>query len=309
MSAPLEKAFKTVDGLSISLDIYLPRKATAELPVPVLLWWHGGGLLQGSRKDIAPHLQRAPELHDICVVSADYRLAPQTRLPGILSDVRDAVNYVQSKDFESITQNKANNKKLIVSGSSAGGWLALLAGSQLGFKDCNVAPYSSPVTAVVAIYPITDITAPFFTTKQRPVSYMNGRIIDGPKELGKFLDPAAPASASSSSDSPRSGFYHYMIQEALLSGLLLDGTSISSKTFTIAAALRNGIISMPPTLMTHGTEDDKVPISQAEDVLAALQERGIEAHLIREQGENHLYDRDGEEEMKEMYAFIRRLTD
>jgi acetyl esterase/lipase len=348
MSAPIEKVFKTVDGLPISLDIYLPTKATSEKPVPVLIWWHGGGLLQGTRKGtlmwrgghgirhsgvyslssfisklpaytyisfplsptsgVAPHLSRAPELHNICVVSADYRLAPQTRLPGILSDVRDAVEYVQSKKFQADTENKVDATKLVVSGSSAGGWLALIAGSQLGFKECNIPPFSGSIAATVPIYPITDITAPFWNTKQHPVTYMNGRIIDGEKELGQYLDPKAAETAFSSLDSSRSLFYHYMIQEALLPGLLLDGTGLSPDLFSVAPALKAGSISMPPTLMTHGTIDDKVPISQAEEVLEALQARGIDADLVREEGKDHLYDRSSEEEMKEMYAFIKRVT-
>lgn len=162
--------------------------------------------------------------------------------------------------------------------------------------------------ATVPIYPITDITAPFWTTKQHPVSYMNGRIIEGPKELGQYLDPNAPASAYSALDSPRNMFYHYMIQEALLPSLLLDDTGLSPETFSVAAALKDGTISMPPTLMTHGTIDDKVPISQAEDVLEALKGRGIEAELVREEGKDHLYDRNEKEEMKEMYNFIKRVT-
>jgi acetyl esterase/lipase len=50
MTKPIERVFKTVYGLPISLDIYLPDTASADKPVPVLIWWHGGGLLQGTRK-------------------------------------------------------------------------------------------------------------------------------------------------------------------------------------------------------------------------------------------------------------------
>lgn len=258
---------------------------------------------------IAPHLARAPDLHNICVISADYRLAPQTRLPGILADVRDAVDYVQSKRFQDDTQGKADGTRLVVSGSSAGGWLALIAGSQLGFQACKIAPLSGgKIAGTVPIYPISDITAPFWNTKQHPVSYMNGRIIDGPKELAPHLDPSAPAVASSAPDSSRSSFYHYMVQEALLPSLLLDGTGLAPDIFSVALALNRGSITMPPTLMTHGTIDDKVPISQAEDVLQALLARSIDAELVREEGKDHLYDRDEAEDMAEMYSFIKRVT-
>lgn len=138
---------------------------------------------------------------------------------------------------------------------------------------------------------------------------MNGKIFDGPKELGSFLDPKEPAVAFSSLDSPRNVFYHYMIQEALLPSLLLDDTGLSPDIFSVTKAIDENRISMPPTLMTHGTIDDKVPISQAEDVLEALKKRNIVADLIREQGKDHLYDRNDEEEMTEMYSFIKRVTD
>lgn len=307
-SSPTEKAFKTVGDLSIYLDIYLPKETTSDKPAPVLIWWHGGGLLQGTRKGLAPHLARAPDLHNICVVSADYRLAPQVRLPAILSDVRDAIDYVQSDKFKVDTDGRADSSRLVLSGSSAGGWLALIGASQLGFKECNIAPLSGKISGTIPIYPITDLTSPFWNTKQHPVSYMNGRIINGPKELGSYLDPKEPAVAFSSLDSPRNVFYHYMIQEALLPSLLLDDTGLSPDIFSVAKALDEDRISMPPTLMTHGTIDDKVPISQAEDVLKALRKKKIDADLIVEHGKDHLYDRNGEEEMAEIYAFFKQVT-
>lgn len=46
----LECTFKQAEGLDIKADVLLPPGATKESPAPVLLWWHGGGLLQGTRK-------------------------------------------------------------------------------------------------------------------------------------------------------------------------------------------------------------------------------------------------------------------
>ena len=45
-----ELVFSTVNGLELKMDVTLPSTATADKPCPALLWWHGGGLLQGSRK-------------------------------------------------------------------------------------------------------------------------------------------------------------------------------------------------------------------------------------------------------------------
>lgn len=254
-SQPITHTFKTVAGLDIGADIYVPSSATQSSPcTTVLVWWHGGGLLQGTRKAMPPHMKRAIEGHNIVVVSADYRLAPQTRMPGILADARDVVAFTQSQ-LGDVTGGRARPDKLFVSGSSAGGWLALLVANAIGFEACGVPPLPSKVTGCIPIYPITDISDPFWTTKQHPVSYMKGRIVDGPKELGDdCLDPKAPPTASSAPDSKRSQFYHYMIQEALLQQLLLEGTSVKPKDVAVAPALAaRKAKDSPPTIIIHGT--------------------------------------------------------
>ena len=49
-SAPesIEIVYSEVDGVSITMDVYIPEKATKEKPVPVLLWWHGTQTLPGT---------------------------------------------------------------------------------------------------------------------------------------------------------------------------------------------------------------------------------------------------------------------
>lgn len=208
-----EVVFKTTkDKQSVKADVIIPSTAsTSQKPLPVLVWWHGGGLLQGTRKGTAPHLQNAPEKHNVIVVSADYRLAPQVRMPEILSDAGDVLSWIQSKEFATLTNDKADQSKVFVSGSSAGGWLALLTASGLGFKECGLTPPPKPA-GCIAIYPISDLKDSFWNTKQHPVTYFP-RVIDGEKELGENLDPKSAVLTSSALDSPRSVFYHYMIQE------------------------------------------------------------------------------------------------
>ncbi|PWN24111.1 alpha/beta-hydrolase [Microstroma glucosiphilum] len=309
---PLKHVFKEVDGLQIAFDVYLAPSATKERPSPVLIWWHGGGLLQGSRSSLPPHLLAAPTRHGLTVISADYRLAPQTRLPEIVADCRDALACVLSPSFDSLVTGRVDTSKVFLSGSSAGGWLSLLVSSSLAFEKMGiplVPGAKEKVRGTIPIYPISDITQPFWRTRQRPVSYLGGRVIDGPRELGEFLDPHAPQVANSAPDSKRSSFYHYMIQEALLEELLLTGTGLKGEDVAIAQGLNEGsITSMPPTLIFHGTADDKVPFSQAQSVADALRARDFHVEFVVEEGKDHLYDQDPKEEMKEMYEFVKRLA-
>jgi hypothetical protein len=52
------------------------------------------------------------------IVSIDYRLAPETRLPGIIEDVQDAWRWVR----EHGGQQGIDSDRLAVTGASAGGY-------------------------------------------------------------------------------------------------------------------------------------------------------------------------------------------
>lgn len=53
--------------------------------------------------------------------------------------------------------------------------------------------------------------------------------------------------------------------------------------------------------------DDKVPIQQSKDVVAALKAKGGVPHEFEvREGEDHLFDMSAEVELPRMYAFIKR---
>ncbi|RSH78697.1 uncharacterized protein EHS24_002426 [Apiotrichum porosum] len=302
--------FKTVtfakhEGVDIKLDYMLPAAATPGSKVPILLWFHGGGLLMGTRTCAWSHLVNAVEKHNLCLVTADYRLAPQTRMPGIMLDVKAVMDYLNSPDFLVETGGVVDQQKIIVSGGSAGGWLALLIATGVGFEACGLMAPPKPL-AVAPLYPITDIEAHFFTSKQYPVSYVKQMIPES--AVAPFLDPNAPQSSECALTSPRMKMYPYMVQEAIEQQLLLEGTSIPASAFSIAPAVAAGQCSMPPMYIVHGTIDDKVPISQSEDVVKACQARGFEVEFEVLEGVDHLFDMDPKYQLENMYAFIDKLV-
>lgn len=152
----------------------------------------------------------APSKYNVCLVAPDYRLAPQTRMPGILTDCKAAMDFLSSPEFASATAHRVNPSKVVVSGSSAGGWLSLLCGTGIGFRTCGLDP-PPPVAGIAAIYPITDLQDPFWTTPQHPVSYLD-RVIPR-SEVETFLDPSSQKFSASAQESQRSIFYTYMVQE------------------------------------------------------------------------------------------------
>lgn len=145
---------------AIQLDVHLPSSASDKSsPIRTLIWFHGGGLLQGARQNIAPHMLNAVDRENIALISIDYRHAPQVRLPDIQSDVAKAYNYVRHtlpKLLADKTQQTLGLNDIVVTGSSAGGWLALMLSlgmlESVGVKEED----RKKIRGVAALYPITN---------------------------------------------------------------------------------------------------------------------------------------------------------
>jgi len=94
-------AYKILDsqGTHLQADVHrLPGEAVR----PVIVFIHGGALMMGDRKMTpkAGSLLQALLDAGYVVVSIDYRLAPQVKLPAILEDVRDACDWVRERGPE-----------------------------------------------------------------------------------------------------------------------------------------------------------------------------------------------------------------
>ncbi|MFI5592390.1 alpha/beta hydrolase [Amycolatopsis sp. NPDC051758] len=93
--------------------IYRPREPRSDL---TLLWIHGGGLVIGSAvQDDRFCAETAREL-GITVVSAEYRLAPESRYPAALDDCHAAWTWARD--------HAADPGGVVVGGQSAGAGLA-----------------------------------------------------------------------------------------------------------------------------------------------------------------------------------------
>lgn len=62
------------------------------------------------------------------IVSIDYRLAPETKLPDIIEDVEDAFKWIREKGPKLF---HVDSSRIAVLGGSAGGYLALVTGHRV----------------------------------------------------------------------------------------------------------------------------------------------------------------------------------
>lgn len=94
------------------LDIYLPESES----FPVFVYFHGGGIKTGSRKDyiFCSHLAKM----GVATVSVEYRMYPDAVYPEFIRDAAASVAWVHNN-----MSQYGNVEGLFVGGSSAGGYL------------------------------------------------------------------------------------------------------------------------------------------------------------------------------------------
>jgi acetyl esterase/lipase len=156
------QVYATVSGHELKLDVYGPLSRAR---VPVVLNFHGGGWVAGSRQGAS--LSALPWLQmGFAVVNAEYRLANTALAPGAVEDALCALQWIG----RNADKYHFDLSKVVVAGNSAGGHLALATGmipadSPLT-NQCaaNEPEWSGPyanaapkVAAVVNWYGITDV--------------------------------------------------------------------------------------------------------------------------------------------------------
>ncbi|MGZ8764114.1 MAG: alpha/beta hydrolase [Acidimicrobiia bacterium] len=110
---------RTIPGPAgeIPVRIYGPA---AETPLPVLVWYHGGGWVIGSLETHDGICRELVDAAGCIVVSVDYRLAPEHRFPAGLDDAYAAACWVS----DHASEIGADPSRVAVGGDSAGGHLA-----------------------------------------------------------------------------------------------------------------------------------------------------------------------------------------
>ena len=237
-------------------------------------------------------MRKGVQRYGYACISADYRLAPQVTVKDILKDVKDCIAFIRNELPEHVAEGTVDVKRLAVSGSSAGGYLALLAGL-----------YADPKPGVIMpIYPITDPLGTFFVNPQPPPL---GRKAASKEQVTPYLDPNAEAVASCIPDiekDSRMQMYTYMLQSANLAQLLGVPDPEDAAPFRISRCVYEH--RLPPAFFLHGDMDSAVGVEQADEVVGAMLGCGIDVQYERPHGKDHFLDTGVEYENDAMYSFM-----
>ena len=237
-------------GVDLKLDVYQPRAMTN--PNPTLIYFHGGGWTNGSKESSAltflPYLEMG-----WTVVNVEYRLADVAKAPAAVEDCRCALRWI----YRNAEQYNFDLDKLVVTGNSAGGHLALTTGmlpESAGLdRQCPgnrrrtwstgaTSTEELKVAAIINWYGITDVVE---------------RMTGPPGASGSFTE----AWLGSPTD-----------REAI-------ATRVSPLTYVRAG--------LPPILSIHGDADPIAPYSQATRLHEALDGAGVPNELVTVPGGGH----------------------
>jgi acetyl esterase/lipase len=232
------------------MDIFLPDNA--DKPLPLVVWVHGGGWIEGS-KEGCPALPLVARGY--IVASINYRLSKQAVYPAQIQDCKGAIRFLRAhaRDYH------IDPDRVGVWGASAGGHLVALLGTSVDSKELEGdvggnLDQSSRVQAVCDWF--------------------------GPTDLTQFAEQAVAAGILKTTPGPS------LIMQ-LFGGTLKEKHDLVQQANPIAFIDKKTAKKIPPFLIMHGDKDTMVPVAQSQLLKDALADAGVSVELQVIHGGGH----------------------
>jgi acetyl esterase/lipase len=237
--------YERSNGWEGKLDVYAQRMPPNSGPSPVVIFIHGGGWVQGTKEGsvlqgVLPYVAMG-----YSVVNVEYRLANVSLAPAAIEDCRCALRWVvaHAKDYNFDTS------RIVVSGASAGGHLALTTGmipTSAGFDRSCQTQDEPRVAAIVNFFGITDVAD----------------LLDGPNKK------------------PFPETWPYTVQ-------WLGNQPNRADVARAASPLTYVRPGVPPTISIHGDADPLVPYNHSVRLQELLEKAGVVHEFVTVPGGGH----------------------
>jgi len=256
--------YAVANSTELKLDLYVPRNATGAQPTLVL--FHGGGWVDGAKERnifyLLPYLSMG-----WTVVNVEYRLARNSLAPAAVEDVRCSLRWLTYN----AERYKIDTRKFVLTGTSAGGHLALIAG---------MLPNGNPFDRQCP----TDGSTKWNSATEPPI------------KVAAVVNWFGIADVADILEGPRAT--HYAIEWF---GSRPDRMELAKQLSPVNHVRRDG----PPVITLHGENDNVAPYKGAADLHKALDGAGVRNKLITLKGRGH--GGFSKEEMAAGYASIREF--
>lgn len=270
--------YREVDGHKILADVH---RSEGEEIKPVIVWFHGGALINGHREGISRQIMNLAQERDYAVVSFDYRLAPETKLPDIISDLEAAFRWLAA---DGAKQFHLDPNRIVVSGGSAGGYLTFVSGYRAKPRP----------KALVPFWGYGNLTDEWYV-QPSPHPRHNWRKVSA-EEATKQTDGTVISDSRQRQGQGGMIYLHYR-QRGIWTEMV-SGFDPGTEAEKIAPfePVRNVDDNYPPTLMIHGTADTDVPHDQSVQMVEQFNEHHVPHTLISiANGEHGLQGGDADE--------------
>ncbi len=268
-SARTTYVFKTVGGLPIKADVLRPNDTSLR---PVLVWIHGGALIMGHREGIGSQVKQWALDAGYALVSIDYRLAPETRLPEIIRDVEDAFAWVRQ---EGPRLFHADPARIAVAGGSAGGYLTLTSGFRVKPRP----------TVLLSLWGYGDLIGDWYST---PSPHQRHHTSKMTREQAYQQVSGPPISDARERKGDGGAFYQYCRQNGVWPEAVSGwDPKREARKFYPYMPVKNVTKDFPPTFMIHGTADTDVPHEQSVMMARQFAAHKVPHELISIAGAEH----------------------
>ncbi|KAF2489318.1 alpha/beta-hydrolase [Lophium mytilinum] len=238
--------YKTVNGHAIDVQVLIPKHVQSGSH-PLFVQFHGGCLITGTALHpdwFPPYVTSFILAHSAILIAPNHRLLPESRGADILTDLSDFWAWLQSSLPAYLTSIlpalHADFTHLLVSGDSAGGWMALQSAYMLP-KDF--------IKAMFLTYPITQALPGAGATEKY------GLPIPDAEWLERYLSNIKPGAVVTSAAPPaRMDVCFALIEHGRMSEFLGAGAE-----FDTLEAL-DGATWFPRTWVLHGKDDTLVSL-------------------------------------------------
>jgi acetyl esterase/lipase len=262
--------FKTADKVEIQADVHRHDDRVVR---PVLVWLHGGALIMGSRTHVPRNLIELCRAEGFALVSFDYRLAPEVKLPAIIEDVEDAFRWLHRQGPKLL---HVDTSRLVVAGGSAGGYLTLMTGLRVKPRP----------RALVAYWGYGDVDGPWYTT---PSEHYRKQPLVSKDEAHKGVGgKVLTGSGGGAEGKARGRYYLYLRQNGLWTREVTGFDPQKDRTkLDPYCPVRNVTTDYPPTLLVHGTEDTDVPYDLSVAMAKEFARHKVPHELLTVRGSGH----------------------
>lgn len=287
--------YKAVGSLEIKADVHREADDTVR---PVVVWIHGGALINGNRTNFPGHLRDAALKAGYAFVSIDYRLAPETQLSEIIADIEDAMKWVHDKGPALF---RANPDRIAVAGGSAGGYLSLTAGFRARPR---------PV-AIVSYWGYGDLVGPWYSTPS-PHPRHNALKIS-PEDAAKQV--TGPPISDNRDRKGNGGLFYNFCRQTGSWPKAVSGWDPHKQPekFHPFMPLKNVTRDYPPTFLLHGDADTDVPFEQSTLMAAEFKKHGVDHVLRNIPGGEHGLDEGDRKQIdaayRDAFEFLRTRLD